>query len=665
MANKLSFTDLPPLLPKPRELLELDGTSELSGDVRLATSNVLPFMRKTMRGIFTTANVRIVANKKRFVIHVNIVEDDSLELPDPAYAELPGFYQLDMIDNVVTIQAPSQVGAIWGTQTFAQLFRGAGPDTTVPNLRIRDWAGPTLRGTYLATERAFGTMHLDEWCATMDRTANLKLNMVMLELFGQVPTATEGESQEILMLSFPEHPELKTEVRMKWQSPHHREIREDAPVPALAVENNFGELVTYAAERGLTLVPVFSPYQANRIFPTVLPAVAGKTVAGEPAPGGCCLHGAEAREAWESLYTSLLERFYPEHANWLAVQLDVVPGVADAGAPTCQCPACREFTPVEGAAEFIAWLVEILIAKAVRKVAVLGVPATGPVAQAAEELMRRLAANELRDKVVLQYVAGPQDEPVAIEAAENGHWLKLLPAAPAVTTGLTDEIGRALQKLLCEPQVTGISLPATVDPMGIDDEQILAALGWESSPESCDLKDIAPLAAQVLFLGKASEYRQASAQLLAAEMELAEALGQNCDSHLLMKPLDVLKNNHAASDVVLTKLRAATRNAAQAGEKFRKILTDHDATEGKQFDTLPLKSKLGECGRLGGVAVAYAALFAVRDELLTGKGAAAAVKEARQAVKNALPQVEDNKPRYLAPSTLHALTRLLDALEQM
>ena len=46
---------VPGLVPEPRDVSLLGGDAELSQDVRLVTSNVLPMQRKAMRGILTSA----------------------------------------------------------------------------------------------------------------------------------------------------------------------------------------------------------------------------------------------------------------------------------------------------------------------------------------------------------------------------------------------------------------------------------------------------------------------------------------------------------------------------------------------------------------------------------------------------------------------------------
>ena len=138
MTTARAQAQLPFFIPSPQQVILQDGVTELSPDVRLATSNVIPYMRKTMRSIFTASAIRVVANKKRFVIQVNIIDESEADWGDVPEVYRRDYYRMDIANNVVTISSPSQVGAIWGVQSFADLYQAGGPDGCIPNCVIRD-----------------------------------------------------------------------------------------------------------------------------------------------------------------------------------------------------------------------------------------------------------------------------------------------------------------------------------------------------------------------------------------------------------------------------------------------------------------------------------------------------------------------------------------------
>ena len=67
MATSRRF-EISELFPQPKEVILGEGISELAMDVRLSTSNVLPIQRKALRSILTMGCVRVVANKKKYVV---------------------------------------------------------------------------------------------------------------------------------------------------------------------------------------------------------------------------------------------------------------------------------------------------------------------------------------------------------------------------------------------------------------------------------------------------------------------------------------------------------------------------------------------------------------------------------------------------------------------
>ena len=81
MSSRRHF-DFPELFPQPKQITILEGDSELSNDIRLVTSNVLPLQRKAIRSILTAAGVKVVANKKRYVVEATVSSPDDFDLAD-------------------------------------------------------------------------------------------------------------------------------------------------------------------------------------------------------------------------------------------------------------------------------------------------------------------------------------------------------------------------------------------------------------------------------------------------------------------------------------------------------------------------------------------------------------------------------------------------------
>ena len=99
------------------------GDSNLSIDVRLSTSNVSPSQRKAIRSILTDVGVRVVANKKTYVIEAKVEEESAFDLSDVPVAGRREYYELKIHGSKVTVRAPEQEGTVWAAQTLATLFK--------------------------------------------------------------------------------------------------------------------------------------------------------------------------------------------------------------------------------------------------------------------------------------------------------------------------------------------------------------------------------------------------------------------------------------------------------------------------------------------------------------------------------------------------------------
>ena len=113
---------IPGLFPHPKDVTLTGGNTDLSQDVRLVTSNVLPLQRKAMRGVLAEAGVRVVANKKKYVIEAIVEDDSGFDLSDVPEKAREEYYELELRDSVVTMRTPTQTGALWATQTLGTIF---------------------------------------------------------------------------------------------------------------------------------------------------------------------------------------------------------------------------------------------------------------------------------------------------------------------------------------------------------------------------------------------------------------------------------------------------------------------------------------------------------------------------------------------------------------
>ncbi|NLF94047.1 MAG: hypothetical protein GX564_09190, partial [Oligosphaeraceae bacterium] len=148
MATRCGF-NIPELFPQPKQLALNEGTSDLSIDVRLSTTNVLPLQRKAVRSILSAAGVRVVANKKKYVVEARVDQPADFDLSGVPEACRKDYYELEIAGSEVYIRSPYQDGMVWASQTLASLFSRLIAGQTVPNLSIRDWPTMPVRGIFI------------------------------------------------------------------------------------------------------------------------------------------------------------------------------------------------------------------------------------------------------------------------------------------------------------------------------------------------------------------------------------------------------------------------------------------------------------------------------------------------------------------------------------
>ena len=122
MATSRRF-EISELFPQPKEVILGEGISELAMDVRLSTSNVLPIQRKALRSILTMGGVRVVANKKKYVVDAQVLGPDAFDLSRIPSELRHDFYELEIKGSEVFIRTPYQAGTVWAAQTLSLLFR--------------------------------------------------------------------------------------------------------------------------------------------------------------------------------------------------------------------------------------------------------------------------------------------------------------------------------------------------------------------------------------------------------------------------------------------------------------------------------------------------------------------------------------------------------------
>ncbi|MDT8390396.1 MAG: glycoside hydrolase family 20 zincin-like fold domain-containing protein [Lentisphaeria bacterium] len=593
---------LPFFIPTPQSIELLEGATELSPDVRLATSNVIPYMRKTMRSIFTAAAIRVVANKKRFVIHVNIVGEDEADWEDVPPRSRDDFYKMKIENNVVVISSPSQTGAIWGVQSFADIYQAQGPDSLIPNCVIRDWPTTPVRGAAVPATAMSKRMRLEEYGTVIDRLARSRMNTLIVGLYN--PPRPDCDRAETLLVPFPEFPELVTEDALTWETAQIAPVPEgtyDAMPPVMVSDDYLAGLISYGHERGLQVIPSLDLSDMTPLLKRVCPA-AGK------------VDDSTYRDCAESLYGSLLTRYCPDGISAFHISLANLD---------------RSLS-----ADYAAWLVEILTAKGVETVIIDAAAATA-------DMVKALQKNGFLDKVIF---LGDTD------VTGVASW-RALPLDAADWRGFGADEPPALPELPTD----GVIALTSIDSSRVFEEYLIAVTGWNAGDaenmEACKDRAVNNIAGRFydVFKSALPELRQACA----AMPEILSCVPVNAPDGGQAWIKDV---EAALGSDPVARLDAVIAPARAAYKKLLPMVT----TEGEStpFPTVT-KTFIGEAVRMLGVALACKVAIQGKPE------EGMSMDDTIEAFTEYMQGVSSFKPRHMSPPLLSGLTMLRNHLKSM
>ncbi len=629
------------IFPQPRQASIVEGESELSADVRLATSDVLPFIRKTIRSGLSSAGIRVVANKKQFVVSINVVSPDELNFQGVSEVGRENYYELNVIDNMVEVRTHSQFGAIWGAQTFAAIFRSFGAGARISNLRVRDWSEQPWRGVFLETGWGLERMSPDQWTAMMDRLLRNKLNMFGLNLCGTVAHPVDGEPVDMLLASLPEAPELKTEIALRWYSPSAKKWRSETKLPRIFSDDLFVNISNSVREKGLRLIPGIDVVSLARILERCRNL--------KQVPG---LETEQVREGLRSFCERLHRDYLREQTTPLLLSFGKLADETRDGHFYGKTPYQLE--------DFLIWFLEEVAVAKFDMVLVDGDELFGAASRLSPKFVGRLDELGLGARLSFLWRDGEErpanNESVAKgTAADGGAWLSPILCRDSWSgyRPRISELRKSCRGLAEASGEGGLLARCPFDPAYLDHIQLLAQLAWNPKDE---LEAEAILEQGSLIYGAWAEgvragtqaLRQAvSSSVVRACFSSAEA-GASATAGDSEAKLRELKSG--GTEAAVSGLRVGAGLAADAVAALRPAA---DASK-EQLDDFLIKtagSLLAEAARVQGLTESYAAL-------LEGD-----VGKARVSLLGAMQLVETYKPKALAAAALASFTRLLEYLE--
>ena len=680
MVDEADFSEL---IPHPKALETGTGTVDLVRPVRLAAAESL---KAALQEILARAGVRVNGQAGAFPVDAEVGDMDLDGVPEEVRAEC---YELELREDRALIRSRGRPGVLWGMQTLAALFRAA-DRRTIPTLCIRDWPDLANRGIFVEDKWGPDRMTREDWFLVIQRLAAHKMNRLGIGLYGcwgncRFEPGPEGKGwpTEFLMVPVPGYPELKSEKRLRWYSPLARMWRDETYLPRIFAEDFLGEVVAYGRERGVTVVPFVNSLGHNTMIPRLVPEISAKDERGESLGIGYCLANPQTLRFIEGFYGSVVDRYYPDGADFFHIQLDEVwsdhPDPADphrSAEPWCRCPECRSREREENLQEYVVWLVEMLAARGVRRVVMWNDQLTRHMDALDGGLVGKLKERGLLDRLILHWWWYSNEALNERTRVAIGKELGLPGWVAPMTCYFNwqryepklDNIELMLN-MAHEEGAQGAVSYAVHDPGWTDHEMLLASYAWNfAAVGTWEAQE--ERWARARFGTGADRYLAGTENLRTAAT--GAALGK-CHHYTYTycregddwprpypgEALAALEEMGGAAE----QLREAAALAQAAAETFSELAADLEGD-----DREILTSLLGEAARIVALGRAFAVLLEIREEGAPDAavpGGSITCLDATDELTRCMRVIEENKPHWVVPATLQSLSVLLVFMEQL
>ncbi len=670
------------LFPQPKEVILGEGISELAKDVRLSTSNVLPIQRKALRSILNLAGVRVVANKKKYVVDAQVLEESEFDLSQVPQSVRRDYYSLEIRGSEVFIRTPHQEGMVWAAQTLSCLFAMMFQGRAVPNLVIRDWPMVPLRGILAGAD--WGTERMDSvaWNQMLDCMSALHLNLFGLGVYDCRPATRPFQAtrpSEFLLAPLEEEgmpPSLISRNRYRYYNVKYDRWYDREAVPALAEGDAFSEVLTYGKERGVTIFPYMELLGHSTLLPRLKPALSACDEKGRPTGQGLCLSSSAARQELEKILESFLQRHFPTGVEFFHIGLDDLEPVplhendGETESSWCRCPKCRKAGQAALLASYLKWMVDFLAAHDVKRVLFFGEELCQGNALLGPELEALFQDKEFASKVVVHWQgkvpAFARKGALAKAQSWSGPWMNL--GNHTWFNEALDAMDACLQEVV-KTQGEAALVRGQFDPGYWEQLALLGVRCWETPDEKEDtVPNLRRRWADLQWGGMSESY-------LALLDELKELAATDlCHGILPFWQVEAGAKDHAVPPYPENALQSLPFAASsrlekaveKAGEVVDKAASLLGASPWPTLHKASLQSILGSAQRLRIQLETFHTLVKLRESLGKKNGTASGKKLLETAIPQLVERmkvIEENMPDSLMWFTMQQLGYLKLVLE--
>lgn len=264
-------------------------------------------------------------------------------------------YTIEISENKIELVGYGSAGLYYAVNTLLQCVFVENTKVYVPMLSILDYPDMKTRGHFFETRFGSNLMTLDDWKAVVDDLESMKLNQLVVGLYGCWCVQYDNVVSEYVYVKIPKYPLIKSDVIKKYYSPKNKKwVNETVEVP-MARDDFFGELVKYGKSKGVEVLPLWNSYGHNTLIPKVYPEVAPK-INGEASKLAFCVSNPKTYELMFDIYDHIIDNYLkPNGIESFHIGLDEVreefaidpDNLFKIYSPWCECESCKGLTNQE------------------------------------------------------------------------------------------------------------------------------------------------------------------------------------------------------------------------------------------------------------------------------------------------------------------------------
>ncbi|MDF2714202.1 MAG: hypothetical protein K0R28_1127 [Paenibacillus sp.] len=228
--------------------------------------------------------------------------------------------------------AGGPAGILHGVQTLIQLLQSETSRDLLclPLAEIEDEPDVAVRGFFAECFWGSDLMELGDWKAMVDEMVSFKLNTLGIGIYGcwgsRYPTDANSRS-EFLFAPVLDHPEPLPERQIHYFDPVVKQTAIKTYLPALYVNDGLGQLIAYAVERGIRVVPQFNGPGHSLMLPRLYPHISAVNERGEATGSGYSLTHPDTFPMLKRIFKRVIDRYMlPYGQTWFHIGMDEITG---------------------------------------------------------------------------------------------------------------------------------------------------------------------------------------------------------------------------------------------------------------------------------------------------------------------------------------------------